>query len=451
MIEPSWLVRTLEAQLPDHLGRQRWGDINRPVASVSVRWHEVLRTDEPMLVWCVATATFADGEQRDLQLFVGGRHPDRLPDFLQGKEREAVAIVTDEHGDQLIAYDALVDPELAVEILHLVDPNAPWHVPRPLVLEHANTSVVFDEEVILKVFRRVGTGPHPDAEIPRRLAARGCEHVLAPLAELRRDGVDLAVLRPFLVGANSGWQLARTSLRDVLASGVDPEEAGGDLGPEAERLGAVIGALHVALADAFGRDEADPAAWAADLTARLERLLGGARPATAEPLDGSAITRRYSEAAAVTDGGVAIHIHGNLHLDQLIKGDVGWRVLDFEGARNPRGAAGAASGSPLQDVAGVLRSIHDVAVVGLAEWDAHDAALASLAGRWEARNRTAFLDAYLDTPGAAALLPADEDERRLLLSAFELDRALDRRGRRAGTPVVDRRTVDALLGARAAS
>jgi predicted trehalose synthase len=201
----------------------------------------------------------------------------------------------------------------------------------------------------------------------------------------------------------------------------------------------------------FGRRPAEPGAWAADLAARLGRLLGGARPASAEPLDEAAIAQRYEEAAAVPDAGTAIHIHGNLHLDQLIQGDVGWRVLDFEGGRAPHGATGAAAGSPLQDVAGMLRSIHDVAVVGLAEWDAHDPDLASLAERWETRNRTAFLEGYLGTPGTAELVPAAEYDRRILLSAFELDRALDRRGRRAGTPVVDRRTVDALVGAQAAS
>ena len=62
--------------------------------------------------------------------------------------------------------------------------------------------------------------------------------MLPPLAELRRDGTDLAVLREFLVGATEGWELARTSVRDLLASRLPPEETGGDLAHEMERLGA---------------------------------------------------------------------------------------------------------------------------------------------------------------------------------------------------------------------
>jgi len=448
-MDPAWLVRTLEEQLPDHLGRQRWGEFGRDIESVKVRWHEELRVGDPTLLWCVATVALAAGGHRDVQLFVGARPSEHLPEFLHGKEREAMALVTDPDGNELIAYDALIDPELAVEVLHLVDPEAPWTVPRPLVLEHANTSVVFDEEVILKVFRRVGPGAHPDAEVPRRLAAQGYEHVLAPLAELRRDGVDLAVLRPFLVGATSGWQLARTSLRDVLASGVAPEEAGGDLAPEAERLGAVLGSLHLALAQAFGRHEAQPAGWSDGLRARLHRLVAASQRKGAGPIDEEAVAARYAEIAALEDAGAAIHIHGNLHLDQLIKGDVGWRVLDFEGARMHRLPDGTAAASPLQDVAGMLRSLHDVAVVGLAEWDTTDPELAASAERWEERNRAAFLHGYLTTKGIADLLPARDDDRGILLSAFEIDRAIDRRGRRAGSPVADRQTVEALLGARA--
>ena len=89
---------------------------------------------------------------------------------------------------------------------------------RPLVLEHSNSSVVFDEARILKLFRRIVPGPNPDVEITRVLAAAGSPHVLPPLAELQRDGTDLAVLREFMVGATEGWDLARTSMRDLLAT-----------------------------------------------------------------------------------------------------------------------------------------------------------------------------------------------------------------------------------------
>ena len=66
-----------------------------------------------------------------------------------------------------------IDPDLAVDVLHLVAPDIEVEVRRPIVLEHSNSSVVFDERTILKVLRKVEPGPNPDVEIPRVLAERG--------------------------------------------------------------------------------------------------------------------------------------------------------------------------------------------------------------------------------------------------------------------------------------
>src|SRR5690606_2635104 len=137
--------------------------------------------------------------------------------FLHGKEREVIGLVPGSDGSDHLAYDALVDPDLAIAVLHLVDPDAEVEVRRPIVLEHSNSSIVVDERLILKRFRRIEQGPNPDVEITRELSERGSPHVLAPLAELRRDDTDLAVLREFIVGATEAWVLARASVRDVLA------------------------------------------------------------------------------------------------------------------------------------------------------------------------------------------------------------------------------------------
>lgn len=451
MMELARLLDVLEQQLPDHLTRQRWSDAaSRGVESVTLRWHEVLRTGDPLLVWGVFGVRFTDRGEQDVQLFIGVRQPEHLPEFLHGKERAAMAIAADPDGGAIL-YDALIDPELAVDVLHLVAPDIEVTMPRPLVLEHANSSIVFDESLILKVFRRVGPGANADAEIPRRLAEAGFEHVLAPIAELRRDDTDLAVLRPFLVGATSAWDLARISLRDVLADRVDPEEAGGDFAGDAARIGGVVASLHVALAAAFGVARGDPEQWAAPLLERLERITRRGELRDGDfPRD--AVAARYAELAGLRDAGAGIRIHGNLHLDQLLASDVGWRVLDFEGAathRVPDGTGGTGGCSPLQDVAGVLRSLHEVAALGLAEWDDADGDLPDLAERWERRNRRAFLDGYLADDAVRALLPGDDPGWRAVLSTFELDRTIDRRGRRAGSSAVDRSAVEHLLGSRA--
>jgi maltokinase len=426
MIDAADLPPVLIEHLPTHVPRQRWsGAHDRAIAAVELRWHEVIRAGDPMLVWTLARVRFDDGVEQDYQLFLGIRSEADLPDFLHGKDRELVARLVDPP-HAVVIYDALIDPDLAIEVLHLVAPDIEVTVRRPIVLEHSNSSVVFDEAHILKVFRKVEPGPNPDVEITHVLAAIGYPNVLPPLAELRRDGIDLAVLREFLVGSTEGWELARASVRDMLAGGLPPDESGADFAPDAERLGAVLAGLHVAMADAWERSPGDPARWGAEMEATLKEIeaLAGADDVPAPALDAAAVAERFHALAELKDAGQEIRIHGDLHLAQVIKTDAGWKILDFEGEPARRRDDRFTTSSPLRDIAGILRSLHYVAAAGLAEWGDDDPHLVDLVDQWEQRNRAALLDSYLGTETVAHLLPVDEEARDALLAAFELDKAV---------------------------
>lgn len=425
MIDPDHIPALLTEHLPDHLMRQRWsGAHERAIVATEVVWHDVLQLDEPLLVWSLVEVQFADGGSHRYQVFIGGRATEPPPPFLEGKDRQLLTVVPGRTHD-VVLYDALVDPDLAIDILHLVAPEAEVEVRRPIVLEHSNSSVVFDEATILKIFRKVEPGPNPDVEITRVLAANGYEHVLPPLAELQRDGTDLAVLRDFIVGATEGWQLARTSVRDALASRLPPEESGGDLAPESARLGATIAGLHVAMAEAWGSTPGDASAWVDQMDTHLDELVhAGAADVDLNAFDPAAVRARLAAARACGDAGKEIRIHGDLHLAQVIQVDAGWIVLDFEGEPARRRDDRFTLSSPLRDVAGMLRSLHYAAATGLAEWDLGDDELRALLAAWEERNRDAFLEAYLAHEGIAALLPADRADLAALLAAFELDKAV---------------------------
>lgn len=417
MIDHDLLTELLVGYLP----RQRWSGVgDRTVTALSLRWTEQVRDEAPELLWTVADVSFDDGSEAAYQLFIGAR-PAAADDFLQGKDRELLGVVEGPDGDTVV-YDALIDPDLAVKVLHLADPGRAVEVRRPLVLEHSNSSIVFDEAIILKLFRRVIEGPHPDVEMTRTLAERGVPHVLAPLAALRRGGTDLGVLRQYLVGASDGWQLAQISVRDLLAARLPPEECGSDFAFEAERLGAIIGSLHVAMADTWGSGPADPREWSTAMLAHLADVaaLAGGEP----PFDVAAVRERFGALAQAGAPGTAMRIHGDLHLAQLMRADSGWYVLDFEG-EPVRGRTGRHTvSSPLRDVAGMLRSLHYASAAGLAEWDEGDAELVALVQAWEQRSRAAFLRGYLGVEGVDALLPPAGADRDLVLGAFELDRAV---------------------------
>lgn len=400
----------LAALVPDYLPRQRWFAGEEVPERVDVVDYELLHDECPCLAWLLVRVP---GDDASYQLLVGLRPLEDTETFLEGKGRWFLGDIDTDDGPML-AYDALVDPDLASAILSVVAPDLPVTTMRPLAVEQSNTSVVFDEVGIMKVFRRVHDEPNPDVEIVDALAAVGYEHTAKPLGAWRRDGRDLAVVREFLAGGADGWHLAITSLRDLYDRRCDPEEAGGDFAPESHRLGEATGEMHVALAKAFGSAGATPAAWADALHAGL-----------VDAPDVRGADARYEALRSLGDAGAAIRIHGDLHLGQVMRTDAGWFVLDFEGEPRVPISERRKPSSPLRDVAGMLRSFHYAAEVALLErHEAPDEELRRLADLWAERNREAYLAGYLGTEGVSDLLPAGERDRNVVLDAFELGKAV---------------------------
>ncbi len=419
------LAEKLAPLLTGFLPRQRWFAGHEPPQSVAVTAVD-LREGDPVLAWLLVDATDAGGEHATYQVVLGGRPAPCDLEFLQGKERVTVGEV-----DGWLYYDALVDPELALAVLERVAPDESAEVARPLVVEQSNTSVVYDERLILKLFRRLHPEPNPDVEITEVLGARGFPHVVPQLAEMRYEGADLAVVRQYLLGSTDAWQLAHTSLRDLLGTRMPPEEAGGDFGPEAFTLGEVTGRLHLAMADAFGVGPADPAAWLASFRAQLARVpqgtteVAGETMKVADLVDVAAVDTVLADLVAVDDPGPAFRIHGDLHLGQFLLADAGWFVLDFEGEPVRPVAERLVASSPLRDVAGMVRSFHYAARTGLAERGRDvDPELVDLSAAWEARAVEAYLAGYRHVEGVDALLPASEEDLGKILRAFELDKAV---------------------------
>ena len=403
-------IEQLAELLPDYLARQRWFSGEKAPDTVEVVDHEVFRSETPCLVWLLARVP---GDTASYQVLVGLRPLTDTEDFLEGKGRGFLGDIETDDG-VVLAYDALVDPALAPEVLKVVAPDVEVSVMRPLAVEQSNTSVVFDDAVILKVFRRVHDDPNPDVEVVDALATAGYSHTASPVGTWQRDGRDLAVVREFLAGGADGWQLALTSLRDLYDRRCPPEECGGDFAFEAERLGEATGELHVALAEAFGVTQGTPAAWADTLHAGL-----------IDAPDVQGVDARYDALRSLVDAGAAIRIHGDLHLGQVLRTDAGWYVLDFEGEPRIPISERRKPSSPLRDVAGMLRSFHYAAEVALLErHEEPDDELRSLADQWVERNRNAYLDGYLRTKGVEELLPAGEAERNIVLDAFELGKAV---------------------------
>jgi maltokinase len=274
----------------------------------------------------------------------------------------------------------------------------------------------------MKVFSRLHPCVNPDIEIQGALTRLGAKHVPALLGSVavEHDGEpwSLAMLQEFLTTASDGWELAKTSVRDLMAEAdLHAEEAGGDFAAEARRLGAAVADVHAELAAAFGQRPAqrdEVRARAEQMTARLEHALT-VLPQLAEVADG--LRARYEEFASSAAPLSLQRIHGDLHLGQALRTVRRWVVIDFEGEPMAELSARRQPDSVLRDIAGMLRSFeyaayHRVIEIG---WQAQ---LAYRAGEWAERNRSAFCDGYAEAAGR------DPRAETAALRAFVADKAV---------------------------
>ncbi|HET9772288.1 MAG TPA: phosphotransferase [Acidimicrobiia bacterium] len=447
MISPTALAPSLAEFLP----RQRWfGAKDRTIELVRIRSMESLCGENswPALLRIDAEVDLAGAPDARYQLLLGLRPTGVDVDFLSGHESAVVGEFETKQGQALV-YDALLDAELALALLKIVAPDLPAERVRPLNAEQSNTSLVYDDHMILKLFRRLTEGHNPEVEVIETLAAVGFTAVPEPLASWRKDGMDLAFLQRFLAGATDGWNIALASLRELFAEytigtspppgdalgagaaapfeATDPADARGDFAAEAERIGEVTAELHQAMARGFGTTKVTGADWAESMEEQLERVLvvGGASPSDKALADGA--RRIIARLAEIPDPGPAIRVHGDYHLGQVLRTDAGWFVLDFEGEPARPLAERTRPSSPLKDVAGMLRSLSYAPAVALS-YQEDD--MSRLGQAWEHRNRECFLAGYLrkaqfdPDSGREPILPTDPAVRSAVLAAFELDKAL---------------------------
>jgi maltokinase len=433
---------TLEEELAAWLPGQRWfAGKGAPIAGLTIVEETTLVDGDPglrHLIVAVAQEGISggNGENGDerYQVLAGSRAiiPDRLAHAVIGPAG---------HGGT--AYDALHDPELTRRLLQAVadretigqlsfgaEPDAVIGTGADsLVLtgEQSNTSLLFGEEAILKVFRRPSPGPNPDLEIPRALARLGSPHVAPPLGWLQTtmDGQPtvLAILSTYLRSAADGWSLAATSVRDLYADGdytdsdVRAADAGGDFAPEAHRLGEATAEVHRALADAFGVHELPGDAHRV-LAEQMTQRLAAALAAVPELAPyAQLLTGAFAELAALDEPLVVQRIHGDYHLGQVLRTQSGWVLLDFEGEPATPLAQRRARSPALRDVACMLRSFDYAARYQLPGHTVPGRVLAE-ARDWVSRNQAAFCAGYTQAGGA------DPGKHATLLRALVLDKTV---------------------------
>lgn len=265
--------------------------------------------------------------------------------------------------------------------------------------EQSNTSLIFGDTAMVKVFRHLEPGENPDVELLSQIP--DC-HNIAPVRGWVTDTIDgqeytLAMVQDFVPDADDGWRYA------LGFSGL-----GASFGPEAHLLGEATHNVHRALEKALPVETISPEDLARDLEEHLEQMLQRA-PILAEFAEAARSVYRSLPATISTPQQVQ-RVHGDLHLGQVLRTADEYILIDFEGEPARPLAQRRRPDSILRDLAGIIRSI-DYA----AHFHSHSHA-SSPAGpadptAWVREATDAFLSGY----GA---------ENSQVLDAYVLDKAL---------------------------
>lgn len=355
--------------------------------------------------------------------------------------------------------------------------------PKPIKAEQSNSSIIYGDRVILKFFRRAEEGDNPDLEIGRFLTERkDFPHIPAIAGWLDYKGKDnkemsLGIVQAFVPNVGDAWQFTLKALSSFWKEARKYSE--GHLGSVSEHTGAVAAhpqnlpallfdyispyldavrllgkrtaELHLALASeptdpVFAPEPYTPQFQRAfketlhSLTERTLALLGAklnelppelrvkAKALTAQQDE---ILQRYDAALASPIQAMRTRIHGDYHLGQVLYTGSDFVIIDFEGEPARPLSERRVKRSPLQDVAGMLRSFHYAASsfrlaaldeMTATEMQSYDARV--WAESWYACVADRFLGAYFENVGAACFIPPNQDELSALLRLHLLEKAV---------------------------
>jgi maltose alpha-D-glucosyltransferase/alpha-amylase len=351
--------------------------------------------------------------------------------------------------------------------------------------DQSNSSVIFGDRAVMKLFRRLETGVNPELELGRFLTERSCYRNTPQLLgalEFHRgpdeEPITLSVLHEFIPNSNLGWKHAldhigrffeqaltereqRGDLTGLIPAGSLLELASNEMSPAveelvggylqaAELLGQRTAEMHRALVDCQDDPGFTPEPFSQlyqrsmyqsvrkqilqtmDLLRQQRKHLPETSHATADHvlarqkslLDGvKAITGRKLDA-------LRIRCHGDYHLGQVLYTGKDYVILDFEGEPTRSLAERRLKRSPMLDVAGMIRSYHYCSRVGQANvvkrglGNPEDApALSAAAQLWYLAVSGTFLRSYLESGTKSSFLPAATDDIQRLLQVYLLEKA----------------------------
>jgi maltose alpha-D-glucosyltransferase / alpha-amylase len=494
---PDRLIEYMEDEgrvaLADYLPRQRWfGAKGKRIVSVHLHDHAVLPGAPRPTLLAIVTVQFNDGPTERYVLFLV-MTPHLEPNQVSAPDR--LFNISHSTG-QVSVTDATADTDACLALVHGIRDGLQWpgrrgtfrcvptssagsalaipvrHAKR-LSGEQSNTSIVFDQRVILKVIRTFAPGVNPDREILEFLTTRTRYQSAPPLmGSIEYQGpldspdssecsATVGLLQTFLSNEGDGWSAAIEHINTLLRdSGTPITNRRTDVPLRARvqqcsqqdvtamrRLGAITAELHVALSSdtidpAFRPEritEQDISVWHSGMASQMGTVFGQLRDLdrsrqahlqlTEEEiasLELSCGKKLDGLRALLNEPVTKIRVHGDYHLGQVLKKGEEFIILDFEGEPARRLAERRAKQCALKDVAGMLRSFNYAACAALREGTRNAQDNEIVTALWEQLVTEAFWGGYtaIAQPGQVAFMPGTRAGAQTVLRVFELDKTI---------------------------
>ena len=379
--------------------------------------------------------------------------------------------------------------------------------PTVLTAEQSNTSIVFGDRFILKMYRRIEPGVHPEIEMGAFLTERNFPYA-APLTgsieyhSHLNDSMSVAVLHGFVQNQGNAWRYTLDALSQFFESALTRHESEhttpeqnhplellraefpqpvheliGTYVDSAGLLGRRTAELHQALnsekidplfAPEPFTDHARQAFYHGMLglttqTVQLLRQQLPTLPAAAQEEARKLLEKEdqirlfFRPVPERRVPAARIRLHDDLRLEQILYTGKDFIFVGFGGRADRPLSERRIKRPPLRDVAGLLLSFEYAAhavlfdqVPGVTSRPETAPSLAFWAGYWRDWVSAMFLKSYLETVDAKALLLENDADVRLLLNVFLMERALEELGRelmeRPAWAVVPIRLILRLLG-----
>lgn len=359
----------------------------------------------------------------------------------------------------------------------LAGPAAGRLLPSLMRAEQSNTSILYGDRLILKIFRRLDSGVNPDLEVGGFLTDAGFRHIppVAGALEYHQgagEPITLGILQGFIHSQGDAWAFTLDALsryyERVAAQGGElqkpPEQCLWEMVLEGPRLEArqFVGAyleaagllgrrtaeLHLTLASGQGNPafalEQFSSSYQISLQQSMQnlatetfRLLDERLPTLPEALQEEArkvqglksrVLKTFHSTLERKIAALRIRVHGDYHLGQVLYTGSDFVIIDFEGEPARSISERRIKRCPLRDVAGMLRSFHYAAYAALmgrrTATEPDIAILEPWANLWYVAVSSVFLETYLDVAGHAPFLPQAREDMRMLLEIYMLEKAV---------------------------